>query len=247
MVALVLALAAAGGGAWYLVRGSAPAKPTSHSTYIRPGQLRPVTAAQWLAAAGRAATEATSVHITDVDRLARGTATFSDDDGRTTGRQIITPGPGMRAEVRVIGTSTYFTGNAATLTNFFGFRADQAARLRGHWLVLHPGDPQYDTVTEGVTLSSAIKELRMPTPMTLLPEQRVGGVEAVGIRGTGRVTGAPGPVTATLWIDAETMRPVRYEARSGNLTETTTLTKWDVPFTVVAPADALSPVAGTNA
>lgn len=245
--AVALALLGGGaGGAWYFTRGTSPAKPTTQA----PPPLvtaRPTTAAGWIAAARHAIIAADSVHVTNVNRLPHQTMTFSNDHGRTSGRQVITPGPGMRAEVRVIGTATYFTGNAMTLTKFFGFPAATAAKVSGRWLLLRPGDADYETVTEGVTLSSAASEVKVEGSITLLPARVINGVRAVGVRGVGPApAGLSGTVTTTLWIDVTTMRPVRYEASHGNSTATATFSRWNAALTVRAPRAALVPAGSVN-
>lgn len=184
-----------------------------------------LSGAQIVALARTAALHASGVHMTVVDRAATRTVRYSDDDYRTGGIQRVTTGA-ARAEVRVVGTTTYFTGNRAAITGYFGM-PPSAVPGHGVWFRLRPGDTQYKTVTEGVTLASAMREVALTGPYTVLPAQQRHGLAVVGVRGQVPAVPTTARSSATLWVAATGPKlPVEFDASAGPISMTVTFTQW---------------------
>jgi len=237
-----VALLAAGAVGYLLTRGSGSPAP---ATPVAPKITRatvPTTAAQWLSSAFAAAKAQGSAHVDVLNKLHGRIGRYSDDDGPGVGVQRIAVSPGMHAEVRVLPGVTYFSANHAALTGYFGFSAAVADKAADHWLVLHPGQPGYAPVTEGVTFSSMMKEMVVKGPLKLLPARSLHGVRVVGIRGTvgGALARSDRRATATLWVTLHGSHlPVVYEASSRREgTTTTTFSHWGMKVSVSAPTSA---------
>jgi len=214
---------------------SATTSATSHTSTGAPH-----SAADWWNAAMSAARAKGSVHMV-VDNHVKGrTLHYSDDDAHGVGIQRITVTPGMHATVRVIGDRTYFMANRAALVGYFGFAPAQATLAADRWLLLGPQDPGYAAVTEAVAFESAMNQVRLAPPYTLLKPRSVHGVRVLGVRGRAAGPHTPGhKVSATVWIARADHLPVMYEASSPKLgTMKVTFSHWGQHVQVIAPAGA---------
>jgi hypothetical protein len=244
-VVAAVAVVAAGAVVYLVTRG--PGAPASSNAAAAAAAVTagPQTAAQWLSTAFAAANAQGAAHVEVVNNLHGRRGTYSDDDGARSGVQRITVSPGMRAEVRVLPGVTYFAANRAALKNYFGFPASVADRAAGRWLVLHPGDPGYATVTEAVTFRSMMKEMTIRGPLRLLPARTLHGVRVVGIRGvaSGPATKGHPKATAILWVAASGSHlPVLYQASSRGMgSTTTTFSRWGMQVSVAAPTASPGP------
>jgi hypothetical protein len=243
VIIAAVAVVVAALGAWFWLSDDPAPSRAPVASGGPSGAAEPQTARQWLSAALAAAKAEGSVHMDVVDVLKKRTLRYSDDDGPDRGIQRISVSPGMRAEVRVIGSQTYFTANRKAFQNYFGFPSRVAPLIAGHWLLLEPGMPMYKRVTEGVTFRSAMKEAALRGHLRLLPERTIDGVRVVGVRGR---VGGPGfqdvaSAHATLWVTAGTHPlPVRYEAQDKSIGRmVVTFTKWGANVDVTRPPNAL--------
>lgn len=231
---VVVAVLAVGGVSWALTRGSGHpvAAPASTVAAARPHPAEPRSAQQWLTAALSSARKQGSVHLELIAHLPGRTLSYSDDDGRNNGVQRISVTPAMHAQVRVVGSTTYFAANRAALLNYFGFPAKTANKDANHWLVLRPGDPGYSEVTDGVTLASALTQVEVRAPLTLLPSRTLLGERVVGVQGTGDQGS-----TATLWIRSTGSHlPVAYQANSPKRgTVNASFMRWSMADVVTGP------------
>lgn len=193
--------------------------------------LAGLTGAQILARARAAALSSGAAHLTVTVTAAGRSEESTQDAYADSGVQRLTIGDG-RAEVRVIGASTYFTGNRSAMTKFFGVPAN-AVPPSGVWFRLHRGDAAYDTVTDAVTLSSLLHEVLVSAPITVLPVSQRRGVSVVGLRGHGPAS----KVLATLWVAATgPALPVEWDANDGHTSVATVFSNWGVTGKVARPA-----------
>jgi hypothetical protein len=61
--------------------------------------------------------------------------------------------------IKVLPNATYIQGSAAALQRLFDVPAAAATKVAGKWVILTPSDPEYKSVTIGVTLPSELQEL----------------------------------------------------------------------------------------
>ncbi|HVT20553.1 MAG TPA: hypothetical protein VHE57_04090 [Mycobacteriales bacterium] len=166
-----------------------------------------------------------------------GKSVFDNYDTRTGGTQHITI-YGGNLHVRVVGPTTYFTGDKRGLTRFFGFTAAEVAVLDHHWLALREGQAGYKVTTAGITLRSVLHVDRIVGRLRLLPAQVRDGVRVVGVRGRagGHLYGKH--ATATMWIDAGAQPlPVRFVVTSPHARSVQTFSEWGKPVRVDPPAN----------
>lgn len=239
-LAVLLVLAATLGFLLWPTKAETPAAANSAKSAPT---VMPQTAREWLTAAFASAKAQGSVHMDVVDVLKDRTLRYSDDDGPIGGVQHISLTPGMAAEVRVVGKQTFFTANRAAFQGYFGFPARVAPIVAGHWLLVEPGMPYYEKVTEGVAFTSAMKEVSLKGHLRLLPARVLNGVRVVGLQGRagGPAFDSGAPVRATLWVtDTSRALPVRYDAREKSLGHmTVTFTRWGDTAAVAPPASAV--------
>lgn len=176
-----------------------------------------------------------TVHSVAKNVSKKGTATFDDYDGVQTGEQHIAINGG-HVDVRVIGPTTYFTGDAKGLA-IYGFTPQAVQALHGQWLSLVAGQPGYRIITAGVTISSTLKADAITGPLTRKPAKTLDGVKVYGIAGTGSGPGSPRGSHATLWISEQTGLPVAFDATNRTTTITETFSDWGKPIHVATPAD----------
>jgi hypothetical protein len=241
---IVLAVAAAaaaalvaGGFVVVHLRGDSTPTPSVRGDGVK--ALADLPAATILARANSAALHKGTVH-TDIVLVAnRGTSRISEDNGQRMGTQSFTFGK-ARAAVRVVGSTTYFQGNRAALSDYMGLPASYVPAA-GRWFRLRPGDPAYAVITEGITLSETVTSLKITGPFTVIRGVTKNGIAVVGVRGapTSKTLVAPG-ATATVWI-AASGAPVFVEydyQRSAAEYMTVRFSSWGVPLKVRAPASS---------
>jgi hypothetical protein len=227
----------AGGLVVVHLRGDSTPTPSVRGDGVK--ALADLPAKTILARANSAALHKGTVHADVVTVTKGGTITFTDDAGQRMGTQSITIGK-ARAAVRVVGSTTYFQGNQAALSGYFGLPASYVPSA-GAWFRLRPGDPAYAAVTEGVSLSDTMGEVKITGPFTVIRGATKNGIAVVGIKGAPpSVPDAPAGATATLWIAASGAPLfVQYDAQwSSSQHMTVRFSHWGRPLNVRAPASS---------
>jgi hypothetical protein len=111
------------------------------------------------------------------------TLLYRQDSTATGGQQVITghgPGaPDIQLVIRLLDGRLYVRSNADGLV-LLGFTRSTAAARAGRWLEFFPGDPVYQPVSSGITVSSSVGQIVLGPPW--------GSVDST--------TGAGGP----LWV-----------------------------------------------
>jgi hypothetical protein len=185
-------------------------------------------------------TYATALLTNSVHSLARdvsksgGTAVFDDQDATSSGEQRITI-HGGHIQIRVVGSTTYFTGDQRGLEKYFQFSKQEIRALNGQWLSLVAGQAGYTDVTAGVTLASTLDEDKIASPLRRETDKTIDGQRAFGISGLASGSGAPKGGHATMWINVSTGLPVEYDASNGKTQLTQTFTDWGKPIHVETP------------
>lgn len=170
------------------------------------------------------------------------TIALSEDSAANSGRQTFTIDGNERANVIVLGGTSYIEGDQGALANFFGFQQADAGRLAGQWISFRPGDSgegqTYDQVTAGVTLAGVADELELTGPLTLTAPTVAGGKAVIGVHGTVPASDQDPPgTTATLFVAASGRPlPVSEQINIPGTGQTTyTFTQWGEPLHVTAP------------
>ncbi len=171
---------------------------------------------------------------------------FVQDSAAQSGEQSVTIGTNEKASVILLDNVAYITGNQQAVTGFFGFPKSLGPTLAGKWISFQPADQGYSTVSAGVTLPSALKEITPTGPMSMGRTTRMGGKSVVGI--SGKVPGGH----ETVYV-ATTGPPlivgVKASGHSGGHsgTDRITFSRWGEPVNLSAPAGAIPLSALANA
>jgi hypothetical protein len=207
-----------------------------------------VSPAALLASIVAAARTERSVHYVNVGSLGPVHVGIVGDAGVAQGIQRITYRKGTKSgHVTVIGSSNsvYFRGDAFTLVNYMGFKAIPAAKYAGAWVLIPHTDMDYSTVAAGVTLSSAIAQLKVSKPLSSVPGTTIKGYRVLGVRGKVPFTTGV-TATATLYARASGKRlPVKEVVSQPNARLTVTLDRWGETVHVTPPQKAV-PISTTG-
>jgi hypothetical protein len=201
-----------------------------------------------LASILRSARAQRSVHYVASASLGGARIDQIGDAARAQGIQRITyrkTGTTGHVTVIVSADSAYVRGDAFTLINYMGFKAVPAATYANRWILVPRGDRDYATVALGVRLASTIDELKLPAPISRVPDTTVAGQHVVGVRA--KVTPSPG-VTATVTLYGRATGsplPVQEVTTQPGTRFTVTLGKWNEPVRITAPAGAV-PISQTG-
>lgn len=232
----VLLLVAAGG--WLFTRHGSHKPAAARTSHPAAATLSP--SALYHAALAAAASQR-SVHVQGTFGGSGHRVALNDDDASTSGIQRITA-DGHHAEVRVVGSATYFRADDSALHGYFGLSSSLVKRYHGRWVKLVHGNDNYDAVTAAITLSSALKEVVVQPPFSAVPTKVVDGVPSVGIRGHLTAPGSTITASVVLWVaTAAPHLPVAYDATAAGLTDSMTFTRWNEAVTVKAPAAWVTP------
>jgi hypothetical protein len=176
-----------------------------------------------------------SVHAVARFVTKRGTALYDNRDALHHGVQHLTI-HGGHVRIRVVGSTTYYTGNRRGLIRFFTY-PPKIARVIGHrWVPLIAGNRGYRVLTEGVTLGSLLHNARLVGPLRMLPARVIDGIDVVGVQGRGAGGGVPKHSIATWWISSgEHPLPVQLEAANANSQLTQHFSDWGKPVRVKRP------------
>lgn len=168
--------------------------------------------------------------------------TVTGDAGTDVGAQSIVVGPDQSV-VEMVHAVAFLRGNAAGLHEIFGLTASQASQYAGKWISVQKTDSLYQTVVQGVTLSSLLAELRPVPPLIESTPGTVSGQQVVGVRG-GLQT-APDEGEATFWVaTASPNAPVGIDAQAtstttGTVTQVGVFSKWGERIRVTPPRVAV--------
>ncbi len=151
-----------------------------------------------------------------------------------------------RISIVLVGGIAYFSGNSQGLTSYFGLPASTATSLSGRWISIRPNQSGFKSVTSGLTLPVAMREVTPAGSLTLGKRTTQNRQATVSVQGSG----SPSQTPTTLFI-ATTGRKLPVEAvtagKNGELVtgELVTFSRWGEKLnlpkpTSVVPITALS-------
>ena len=179
-------------------------------------------------------------HLDVTTRSHSDVVVFSQDSGPTSGHQVITIN-GAHAEALVVGGVAYARADAAAVTSFLGFPASQVQRLAGHWISLVSTDAGYQTVSQGVTLASALGEETIASPEKVGAPTVLYGAGAVPISFTVAPTGGGPSGTGTLYISTgPATLPIELDVVGSDGSKTNArFSAWGAVAPLTAPSGAI--------
>ena len=219
---------------------ASPSATTSSAAAI------PASASARLGAAQDALRSAGTVHV-DVTSSASSTSVqLSDDSAASGGRQMVTFNKTGHATILFIPGTAYLQADAPTLEGFMGCDQAQAEAAANRWIYLRPGNKfcatDYDTVTDGITLSSVAGELAMKngTAITTAPAT-MAGQRVVGVQGQPSGGQLPASAKEVLYLsDDARLRPVLSEQTATGIKSEISFSGWGEQLTLTAPEGAVS-------
>jgi hypothetical protein len=179
---------------------------SSSSKPPAPAGLSAQPAEKILSEATTAAEAAGWMHIRTTFKLGPQSITTSGEAGPSVGREVIAITGGGQATIMLVRKVGYVRGNAAALTAVLGL---PAADARGHrWIAFRPGDPGYQQVARGLTMSSFLSEIMPTGSLTKTGPKTLDGQSVIELRGKApAAAGMPAGATDTLFV-AATGRPL---------------------------------------
>ena len=198
----------------------------------------PVSSSELVRLAMRDATARGSFHESSSGHAGAVTITFSDDVAAGEGRQLIRVSRGWETRVLVIGRTAYISGNQAGLMHFYGFPSAVARKVGSDWVAIAPSNRAYGTVTNAVTLASALADITPSGQLTETAPATIDGTPAIGIRGTVPASRTNGPASAvTLYVSrSATPLPLKAVLSDGNGdNQTATLSDWGEHIALAVP------------
>jgi hypothetical protein len=224
---------------------TATASPPASAATTSSAAAVPASASARLGAALAALRAAGTVHV-DVTFSASGDSVqYSDDSAASGGRQLVTFDKTGHATILFIPGTAYLQADAPTLEGFMGCDQAQAEAAANRWIYLRPGDKfcgtDYDTVTDGITLSSVAGELAMKngTATTTAPAT-IAGQRVVGVQGQPSVGQLPASAKEVLYLtDDARLRPVRSEQTAVGIKSEVSFSEWGEKLTLTAPTGAV--------
>lgn len=178
-----------------------------------------------------------SVHYASAASSGAVNVSFVGDAGVSQGIQRITYRKGtLTGQVTVVvsGTTAYARGDAFSLVNYMGFSPTAATKYAGVWILIPHTARGYAAVSSGVTLSSAIDELKVAGQLTRLPNTTIDAQRVLGVRGKKSSSGHT--TLDTLYAQAAgPPLPVKEIASQGAMRFTATFGMWNEAVHVVIP------------
>jgi hypothetical protein len=194
---------------------------------------------QVVKAAIASGTEKGSVRVTVHFFSGKTTGELVQDSARQMAKQTVAIGKERISIVLRNGTA-YFAGNSQGLTKYFGLPKAVAAQLSGRWISISPTDSGFQSVTAGLTLSAALKEVTPTGTVTRGKKKTVNRQPTLSVLGTGS---AGGPQT-TLFVAAHgTPLPVEAVSSTGSGStasgEIVTFSRWGEKVTTPTPSNSI--------
>jgi hypothetical protein len=204
-----------------------------------------VAAKSLLAASLAAARSQHSVHFSATSTVGSQSITIVADVAAAKGQETITitsGGETGHVSTRFVNKAAYFQGDTDGLEGYLGMPSTLATKYAGQWISFKPSDKQYKTVSQAMTISSAVGQISVKAPVSTGPSSTINGTAAIGITGTTTSLGSQGP--AALYLPAQgTLLPLRYTGQGKEQKKKATgqvdFSNWGESFSVVAPAKAV--------
>jgi len=192
------------------------------------------SANQAVALAMTAVREVGSVHVVTSIQIQGQTATYVNDTGSLSGKQVITAG-GAQVTVIVVEGTAYVNANQLAMSEMFQSPTSVSQRFAGTWLSFPSDDQAFDQISPTLTLGSLLQRITPTGPLTKLPEATVSGRSVIGIRGE-----LPGGGSGTLYLSATGLPlPVAEVSGPPGGQTTSIFGGWGEPVHPTAPSGAI--------
>jgi hypothetical protein len=180
-----------------------------------------------------------SVRVTVRFFSGKSTGLLVEDSGRTSGEQTVAIGK-ERASIVLVDDTIYFTGNSSGLVKYFGMPQTIAATLANRWISAAPTDSAYASLSAGLTLSSALKEVTPTSHVTKGRARTINGQSTTNVYGAG-----PAGLSQVSLFIAKKGRPLPVEAvgsgstKAGASGEIVDFSRWGESLHVPQPTGAI--------
>lgn len=197
------------------------------------------SAKQIVKAAIDSASKAGSVRVTVQFFSGKTTGELVQDSARRSAVQTVAIGK-ERVSILLSDGTVYFSGNDQGLAHYFGLDKSAASTLAGRWISASPKDSAFQSLTAGLTLSSALKEVTPTGSMVRGKSKIVRGQSTASVSGTGPA----GVARVTLFVAAKG-RPLPIEAVSSGGTESeasgeiVSFSRWGESVKVPTPSSSI--------
>jgi len=237
LLAVAAAVAAATGAA--LPAGAATTATTTTTTSGKP------TPNALLAASLAAAKSQPSVHFVAVSTIGKRSISITADVAKTKGKEAIVVTSGQstgHVAVRLVNRAVYFQGDATGLAGYLGMSSTLASKYAGTWIRFGHSDPTYKSISQAITLGSAVGQISVKAPLANGAATTVNGVPAVSVTGSTTELGGTGP--AALYLPAQgSVLPLRYTGQGTQKKEKATgqvdFSHWGETVAVAVPAKSV--------
>jgi hypothetical protein len=154
------------------------------------------------------------------------------------GRQTIAGTAGSGA-ISVVGGVAYQRADATYLQQSENFPAALATRYAGQWISFRPGQPGFEVVSAGDTLSSALAEVTPGGPLRTIGLGTADGQAVIEVTGSNPAGTGPGTEVLDVALAAPHL-PVkavqRFSGAGGASVNTETFSDWGEGVAVSAPS-----------
>jgi hypothetical protein len=206
-----------------------------------PKELSPANEMKAVLAAGRAEG---SVKWTVTASIGAFRVTETTEAGNSLGVQQVAFADGKSkgdVEVQLVDRTAYVRGDVVALVGFMGFKTAEAPKVANQWIAIPSGAPDYQTITDGLTVASTMSELAMSSSgLKLGPDRTVDGSNALALEGRTVATPSAPATPQTLYV-AASGRPLPIEAvQTAPVGKATVkILGWNVAIQVGVPSRAL--------
>jgi hypothetical protein len=224
---------------------SSAATATASATTTSSAAAVPASASARLGAAQDALRAAGTVHMDVTSSVSGVSVQLSDDSAASGGRQLVTFNKTGHATILFIAGTAYLKADVPTFEGFMGCDQAQAEAAADRWIYLRPVNKfcgtDYDTVTEGITLSSVASELAMENgTVTTTAPATMAGQRVAGVQGKPSGGQLPASAKEVLYLtDDARLRPVLLEETATGIKSEVSFSEWGEQLTLTAPKGAV--------
>ncbi len=150
------------------------------------------------------------------------------------------------SEERFLKGKLFLKATSYTLTVFYGFKKQGAAKYGNKWIFIPKSDVTYINLTSSLTLSGQIQQIKIPGNLTYLKNPRLNGKKVMGILGHPTSVGGI-KETETLYVSPTGSHlPLKATLTQGKTgAASLTFLKWNIAFKVSVPKKS-TPIAKTG-
>jgi hypothetical protein len=196
-----------------------------------------------------AADKVGSVRVTVHFFSGKSTGVLIEDSARSSAEQTVAIGK-ERASIVLVDGTVYFSGNNSGLVDYFGLTQALASTLSNRWISASPTDTVYASLTAGLTLPSALKEVTPTGQVTKGRSRTIDGRSTASVSGAG-----PSGIAQVSLFIAKQGRPLPVEAVGSDRTKSRTsgeivdFSRWGEALHVPLPTNAIpiSALSGASA